>query len=187
MSDPVGLKENEVERALRDILEPLDRHLERGGTFLAAALLGVVPATFFSLWLGLNFSGIRAAGWAVVALGLVVALGVGWDALVAWLARWRFDRSFPFGSPQREVALRILDEMQTPTRAEERLRASLSRTQEGRVVRRRQEEALPPVDAVPAIDPVPPSGPMQAPPLPPPGKGGYYDYIPLEPGPPREK
>jgi hypothetical protein len=56
------------------------------------------------------------------------------------------------------------------------------------VVRHRQEAALPPSDAVPAIDPVPPSAPLTAPLTPPPsGKGGYYDYIPLEPGKREEK
>jgi hypothetical protein len=181
MADLPGLNESSIERALRDILEPLDRHLERGNTFLAAALLGIVPTTFFVLWLIFDLSGKHALGWAALAFGVVIVLGVCWDAVVARLARWRFNSRFPFGSPEREAALRILDEMETPSKAEERLRSMLSRSSVHRVVRRRQETALPPADAVPAIDPVPPTAPLKAPQTPPPpGKGGYYDYIPLE-------
>src|SRR5262245_35143076 len=38
MPEQPSMDESSIERALRDILVPLDRHLERGNTFLAAAL-----------------------------------------------------------------------------------------------------------------------------------------------------
>ncbi len=181
MYAPPTLDDRSIERTLRAILEPLDRHLEWGNTLLAAALVGVVPVLFLPLWLLSPLGAKLAAGWSLVAFFLVIVLGVTWDALVARLALWRFNRHFPEGTPARDAALAVLAEMESPSKAEERLRVGLQRPA-NRVVRRRRDTGPPPADAVPAIDPTPPANPIRAPlPVPPPRQGGYYDYIPLEP------
>ncbi|MBY0228505.1 MAG: hypothetical protein K2W96_04415, partial [Gemmataceae bacterium] len=149
------MEERSVEQGLRDILEPLDAHLDWANTLLAAALVGIVPAVFLLLWLVLEFSGKHALGWAAASFLAVVLAGIAWDWTLSRLARWRFDWRFPRGSTEREAALRMLAEMESPSKAEERLRDSLSRGSIRRVVRR-PSPALPAADAVPAIDPVPP-------------------------------
>lgn len=176
------MDERSVEQGLRDILEPLDAHLDWASTLLAASLVGIVPAVFLLLWLVLEFSGKFALGWAAVAFLGVVLAGIVWDWMLSRMARWRFDYRFPRQSAEREAALRLLAEMESPTKAEERLRDSLSRGSIRRVVRK-PAPALPPIDAVPAIDPVPPAVPPSRAgmkPLPP-QQGGYADYIPLQP------
>jgi hypothetical protein len=177
-----SLDDRSIERQLRAVLEPLDRHLEWGGTLLAAALVGVVPATFLSLWLLSPLGAKQALGWSVAAFLVVLVVGIAWDTLAARLAAWRFNRKFPEGSLAREAAMVVLAEMESPSKAEERLRASLLRSSR-RVIRHRHGRGGPPADAVPAIDPAPPARPIRAPLLPPPPRrgGGYHDYIPLEP------
>jgi len=173
MSASTAPDDRSVEEALRRILEPLDRHLDRVNRAFALALILVIPGVFLILWLypGSQIQGRHALGWAIGAFVLVVLLGLGWDALVARLARRRFDRHFPHGSPARAAALRVLAEMETPNRAEEKLREALSSGSPDRIVRRREAGAA--GEAAP--------GPLNAPPAAGPRPGGYYDYIPLEP------
>ena len=188
MNDSPEPDERPVEKALRELLDPLDRHLERGRTLLAGALVLVVPAAFLLLWLVWDMAGKFAAGWAVVALGVLVVLGLGWEMVMERLVRWRFDRRFPHGSVTRGVALRILSQMETPNKAEEKLRGVLSSTSPERIVRHRSgsadEQPLPLLELPPA-QPEPPVPPASTPPSTNKATrpGGYYDYIPLEPRP----
>jgi hypothetical protein len=120
-------------------------------------------------------------GCGFIAFIVVIAIGFAWDALISRLTLWRFDSAFPVGTAERDLAVRMLSEMETPTRAEDRLRDLLAQVSGDRVQRSKQQRsALPPADALPAIDPVPPE---QLPRVE--GEGpvgpGYYDYIPLEP------
>lgn len=172
--------ERHIEETLRTILGPLDRHLERGGALFMAAFLGAAPVTFLSLWLLTEVGGKKALGWAAAAVGVAILLGLAWDALVARLARWRFNAHFPAGTPTRETALRVLVEMETPSRAEHRLLELLTQTPARRIRRRPAGDPMPSRDAVPAIDPVPPAvGSHEA--AAPASRSGYYDYIPLQP------
>lgn len=177
MNATSGPDDRSVERALRQILEPLDRHLDHVNRAFALALILVIPGVFLGLWLypGSTIIGRHALGWAIGAFILVILLGIGWDALVARLARRRFDRHFPHDTPARTAALRVLTEMETPNRAEEKLREALSNASADRIVRRREG---PPAEAPAAWAP---DAPPEGRPLAGPGPGGYYDYIPLEP------
>lgn len=171
MSASPGQDERSVEEALRQILEWLDRHLDYIHRAFALALILVIPGVFLILWLpNFEISGRRALGWAIGAFVLVVLVGIGWDALIARLARRRFDRAFPQGAAARAAALRVLPEMQTPNRAEEKLREALESASPDRIIRRREGAA----DAPLGLD-------RAAPPAAGPRPGGYYDYIPLEP------
>ncbi len=185
MNDAPGHDEALVEQALRDILDSLDRHLERGRTLLAGALVLVVPAAFLLLYL---LAGVRAPvalGWGILALGGLVALGLGWEMLAERFVCWRFNRRFPEGSASRPIALRILGQMETPCRAEEKLREALSSGSPGRIVRH-QPQLPGPAEVAPLLE-LPPEHPAPAPAAPAapspatPRPGGYYDYIPLEP------
>ncbi|MGL4555223.1 MAG: hypothetical protein ACRC33_28990 [Gemmataceae bacterium] len=173
------VNDRRVEEKLCRILAPLDRHLDRGSTLLAAALIVVVPGTFLCLWMPGLLDRYRSLGGAFAAAGVVIAVGFAWDALASRLALWRFEWAFPSGSGERDVAYRMLNEMQTPTRAEDRLRELLAHTAGDRV--RRNRHQLPPsIDAAPAIDPVAPDR-VPASDWAIPTRPGYYDYIPLEP------
>jgi hypothetical protein len=174
-----------VEEKLRQILEPYDRHLDRLATIQSLALVVVVPATFLCLWLLMDMMAKHALGWAAVGFGTTVVLALGWDALVTRLACRRFDRYFPHDSPVRGVAVRILSEMQTPSRIEEKLREKVPSAAPARIVRHSHASgqspgtspAAPVPPALPPVTPDPATG--QRP-------GGYYDYIPLEPRTPEE-
>jgi hypothetical protein len=182
MNDPTGLDERPVEEALRQILDPLDRQLEYGRTLLAAALMLVVPALFLWLWLVKDELAIRALGWSGLGFGLLLVLGFGWELLMERVVRRRFERRFPAGSPARAVALRILAQMETPSKAEEKLRDLLAATSPDRIVRHRPPEAPAPLlELPPEVPEPPPAPPASQDTNPAPRPGGYYDYIPLEP------
>lgn len=178
--------DREIEQALRAILDPLDRHLNLGNLALGFALVVIVPATFLILWLGELTNGKYAAGWAGGAFVIIVLLGVSWDSMVGWSARRHFNRLFPLGHPKRAVAFRMLNEMETPSKGEEKLRESLQAASPERIIRHHRdhpdkaiEDGEKPIDA-----PSPASSVSSAlpPPVPPHVRpGGYYDYIPLEP------
>src|SRR3954469_21413098 len=106
------LEEHQVEDALRGILESLDRQLARVTAFFPLALVTVVPAVFFIFWLMYDQTGRRSL---VIAGGALYLL---WELLASRFARWRFDRHFPPGTTERTIALRILAEMETPSKAE---------------------------------------------------------------------
>ena len=74
MDASAGPDERPIEQALRELLAPLDRHLERGRTVLAAAL---VPAPFILLWLLSQIEAKHAAGWSVLTFGVLVLAGLG--------------------------------------------------------------------------------------------------------------
>ena len=117
-----------VEQALRELLAPLDRHLERGRTVLATALV-LVPAPFLLLWLLSRIEAKHAAGWSVLAFGATVVAGLAWEVLMGRWVRWRFDRRFPAGTPARAEALGALDRLASPNKVEEKLREALASSQ----------------------------------------------------------
>jgi hypothetical protein len=185
--------ERPVEQALRELLAPLDRHLERGRTVLAAALM-LAPAPFILLWLLSQIEAKHAAGWSVLAFGVLVLAGLGWEWLMSRVVLWRFNRRFGEGTPARAVALRLLEGIESPNKVEEKLRDALGAG--NKVIVR---TLLPPGGGGASEPPVPllELPPQQSPEhpaaattteasLPPPPAaaarpGGYYDYIPLEP------
>lgn len=137
MNDPTRLDEGLVEEALRAILEPLDRQLARATMLIPLLLVTVVPAIFFVLWLYYDWYGRRALITACGACCAIAFCYMTWEILATRLARWRFDRRFPSGTPVRTLALRILSEMESPTRAEEKLRGALACSSGDRIIRRR--------------------------------------------------
>lgn len=178
-----------VENALREILEPLDRQLARVSMFLPLALVTIVPAVFFILWLGFDMTGRRALVMSGGSCCALVAFYLTWEILVCRVALRRFDRCFPPGSAGRTAALKMLVEMVTPSRAEEKLRVALASSSPDRIIRQRPTEKPPAMDTV-SLDA--PGTPGEAdtnvihlaertPLLPGRRPGGYYDYIPLEP------
>lgn len=173
--------DREIEKGLRTILDPLDRYLNLGNFALGFALVVIVPTTFLTLWLSEVTSGKYAAGWAGGAFVIVVIFGVSWDTLIAWRARLQFDRRFPAGHPTRAQALLILNEMETPSKGEERLRESLQAASPERIIRHRRGIAEQELEE--GLNPPEPPRPVSPPPIatPPARPGGYYDYIPLEP------
>ena len=118
MSEPLVTDERPVERALRDILEPLDRQLSRVTAFLPLGLVTLVPSVFFVFWLVVELSGRRSLVLAGGAFCVLVAIYLAWEIAVARLARWRFDLRFPPGTPQRSTTLHMLFEMESPSKHE---------------------------------------------------------------------
>lgn len=173
MASNKGADERSVETTLRNILESLDAQLAWMTMVFPLALVTIVPLVFFLLWLVVDETvrhSLVKAGGVCCAL---VALYLTWELIASRLARYRFDSRFPPGSPDRAVALRILAEMETPSKAEETLRVALASSSPDRIVRHRREK-----DDAPDAPPVQ-GGAAGAAPRP----GGYYDYIPLEPRP----
>ena len=174
MNEPLVTDEMPVERALRAILEPLDRQLVRASALLPLGLLTIVPSVFFFFWLSLDYTGRRSLIVSGGSFCALAAIYLAWEILVARLARRRFDRRFPPGTAERSAALHMLFEMESPSRAEDKLRAALGNSSPDRIVRRRPANEIPAVwtqeEPQPATDPHPT-----------PRAGGYYDYIPLEP------
>lgn len=191
MHQTTGTDERTVETALREILEPLDRQLARVTMFFPLALVTIVPTVFFILWLGYDFTGRRALVMSGGVCCSLVALYLSWEILASRLALRRFDRRFPPTTPARAIALGILTEMETPSKAEEKLRTALASISPDRIVRHRREpqdhtDTLP----IGSISTDPPT--IKVGPSPQPSEeaddsgrrpGGYYDYIPLEPRP----
>jgi hypothetical protein len=179
MGDPTGHDERTIESALRDILEPLDRQIARVTMLLPLALVIAAPTIFCVLWFVVDETGRRSLVMTGGACCTLIALYLCWEMLAARLARWRFDRRFPPGSPLRALALHILAEMETPSKAADDLRSALACSSPDRIVRHRKR----PTDELTLLpEQTPPDGvPAQAP-----RPGGYYDYIPLEPRPRQE-
>jgi hypothetical protein len=175
MSDPAGQNERAVENELREILEPLDRQLARVTMLFPLALVTVAPTIFCLLWFVVDETGRRSLVLTGGACCALIALYLCWEILAARVARWRFDRRFPPGSPARALALQILMEMETPSKAEDTLRSALACSSPDRIVRHRKGTSEEPAPAAPEQSP--PAGDAATAPRP----GGYYDYIPLEP------
>lgn len=185
-----------VEEALREVLEPLDRQLARVSLLLPLAVVTIVPAFFFYLWLGCDYTGRRALIISGGGCCGLIAMYLSWEILASRLALRRFDRRFPPATPARAVALRVLGEMVTPSRAEEKLRVALACSSADRIVRQRRTPADTPAPDTIFLSPptvVAPTGPPHIISLPDTATvpvngqsggrrpGGYYDYIPLEP------
>ena len=174
--------EKPVEQGLREILDPLDRQLAQVTAFLPLGLVTIVPIVFFILWLFLDMTGRRSLVLSGGVFCALVAIYLTWEIAVARMARRRFDRRFPPGTPQRSTALHMLFEMETPSKAEDKLRVALASSSPDRIVRRR-----PPEGTDSSVNWNPPQLDEEAPPpstidpTPTPRPGGYYDYIPLEP------
>ena len=180
MSNPVDHDERAVEKGLRDILEPLDRQLARVTMLFPLALVTVAPTVFCVLWFIVDETGRRSLVITAGACCALIAMYLCWEIFAARIARWRFDRRFPPGHPGRALALEILTEMETPSKAADTLRDALNCTSPDRIVRHRKgADFPPPVASSPPPDAPPPSDDA----VPVPRPGGYYDYIPLEPRP----
>jgi hypothetical protein len=194
MSSPQAqVDEAKVEAGIREILGPLDRILGQVSGIQNLLMLLSGPALFFVLWLLFDFR-----WWSALLLGfggLVVFGGVAdwWNGQLARRALPHFDRRFPPDSPERAVAERILGEMESPNKAEQKLLEALNKMSSGRIIRRRQappaeqqvdaalQQLNNPAGGLPPAPPVqrdPPSakGDSRARQ----GQGGYYDYIPLD-------
>src|SRR5262245_23137673 len=170
MGDPTGHDERSIEAALRDILEPLDRQIARVSMLLPLVLVIAAPTIFSVLWFVVDETGRRSLVMTGGACCALIALYLCWEMLAARLARWRFDRRFPPGSPERALALHILAEMETPSKAADDLRSAVACSSADRIVRHRKRAAE---EGTLATDLTPPDGiPAQAP-----RPGGYYDYI----------
>ena len=183
MNEPLREDEEPVEQALREILAPLDRQLARSTAFLPLALVTIVPLVYFVFWLWLDFTGRRSLVIAGGAFCALVAVYLAWEIAVARLARRRFDVRFPPGTPGRSTALHILFEMESPSKAEDKLRVALASSSLDRVIRRRPADGgdTPAAWTPPALDEMAAGPAADSPPTL--RAGGYYDYIPLEPRP----
>ena len=183
MNEPPITDEKPVEQALREILEPLDRQLARVSAFLPLCLVTIVPLVFFGFWLGLEMTGRRSIVLAGGALCALVAVYLTYEIASARLARWRFDHRFPPGTPQRSTAMHMLFEMESPSKAEDKLRVALASSSPDRIVRRRPSDNIdtPVAWTPPSLEQM--SEGTIVDPHPTPRSGGYYDYIPLEPRP----
>jgi hypothetical protein len=189
---PASVNEAEVERAVREILAPLDRGIEWLNNLMAGLWFCVVTpgVTILLMWqFGFSVWGAMSCGFFGGLIGLVVIF-MNLEGILARRALRHFERRFPEGSPERPVARTILDEMETPSKAEQKLRELLqAATPAERIVRHRRADPEAGVDA--ALNQVPPatsaasaaSPPTPAPPpiMPKPAAGGIYDYIPLKP------
>ncbi len=192
MGHSTELDERRVEEVLREILDSLDRQLTWAVALMPLVILTIVPVVFFLLWHTYDWRFVRAAP---TSAGLCCAFAAGyliWVMLASRLARWRFDHRFPAGTHARALALRILAEMESPSKAEQRLLQALAGSSPDRIIRHRRIDS----DTEPAetllggpstVVSEPPKGQVQIggpsgfesqqPSRP----GGYYDYIPLEP------
>lgn len=132
-TDPANLPDSTdeatVERAVRDILFPLDQRLEvttNWGCTIAAfvalpLLLGILYGGTVNGWLaGLIAVGVPFATWTVVGAWL--------DSRLASQAREAFNTRFPAGDPARPLAIRMLSEMECPNKAQDKLKVALNRS-----------------------------------------------------------
>ena len=195
---PTPVNESAVEQAVREVLAPLDRNIDWLNNLMPALWFFVLsPAAIFVLMWYFEFG-----FWPALGLGVGGGL-IGTVIIAIWQESWmvnaalkRFQARFPEGSPERPVALRILSEMESPSKAEAKLQEAVARTSPtDRIVRRRREAPEGQVDAAlhqlggaPPAAPVPaPGSPSAAPPPPAPSapprgaSGGAFDYIPLKP------
>jgi hypothetical protein len=186
---PSGTDEEQVERVLRAIVGPLNRRLNRIYTLIGALVVTAAPvavALLGQVW----------AWWTAVlagaggAFGVVATLGLGLETWAARSAARAFNRRFPVGEARRALAVQILAELRTRSKAEDRLQAALT--------------ALAPEEWVFRVKPANPDLDLEAglaplgeislnPPRPAPPEAvkdrdgpvwrsaGAYDYIPLEP------
>jgi hypothetical protein len=184
---PPTVDEARVEADLRAILFDLSRTLGRFEPLRRAVMVVTVVglATLFN-W-GLELTSLWRGALLAVVVGIFTV-----EPALAWLgrrlvrrARQRFDERFPPGGPERPVALRVLNELEAPNKAEAKLKAALGvdQTPETLITRRRREAPEGQIDAA-----LGQAGPAPAPPAPtpppapePPKTGGRFDYIPLDP------
>lgn len=191
MNDPTEhdrtADEHQVETALREILGPLDRRLERFNMVLGLLGLATVVTVFLLLWLMWERSWWAALLWAAGAFFGLAMLMVPWEPLLVRPAVREFDRRFPEGAPERRMALAMLREMESPNKAEEKLHAAVTDTLPGeRIVRKRRFPPLTQIEA--ALKPfrwgdlAPPRDVPHVSPGPPPaGPAGPQDGAPPEP------
>jgi hypothetical protein len=120
------IDEEPIERAVRELLVPLELELDRNNNIACTILLVLaIPVSVWVLYaLGLGWGVAFGIGATVpfVLFCLCVPL---YESFPARRARDAFDRRFPEGSPDRPVALRVLCEMQRPSKAEQRLQRAL--------------------------------------------------------------
>jgi hypothetical protein len=177
---PQPANDAQVEAAVREVLTPLNRALSRLDSGMGLGLLVAGIATWKVFRRALDFAWWSSA--LLVVLAVVVA-GVLWYCLEQWRVRRavaEFDRRFPPGSAGRELALQVLSEMESPSKAERKLQEALGVTPPPELGPEPEEE---PDDQIVRHRRAQPAGPPAAPPPEPPGPAphkGYYDYIPLE-------
>ncbi|MCI0458268.1 MAG: hypothetical protein L0Z62_14990 [Gemmataceae bacterium] len=175
-NSPVAADEQRIEKALREILCPLDRRL---GLFYAVAGLCLIvglAAVFLLTWLVWDWAWWAALLWAgggFVALAVVL---VPVEALVMRPAVRDFHRRFPEDGPERALALHLLQDLESPNKAEEKLHAAVTDAfpterivRKGRLPSFVQVEAAlrpfrwgggaPAPDQAPHVAPGPPPGP----------------------------
>jgi hypothetical protein len=184
-----GADEEQVEQVLRSIVGPLNRRLTRIYMLIGALAVIGLPLTVALLgqvwsWWTAALAGVGGAFLVVATFGL---------ALETWASRRaarEFNGHFPVGGARRALAVKILAQLRTRTKAEDRLQAALT--------------ALSPEEWVFRVKPVDPDldleaglaalGEMSLPPATPAEpsavkdrespvrrSGGAYGYIPLEP------
>jgi hypothetical protein len=194
--------EEVIERDLREILSRLDRALHRANAALGWTVVLGGLGTFFLQWVARDQSFKTSFASGAGLCVLAAFLGSCVDEAMVWRGRSRFNTRFPPDSPDRTRALAMLDEMESPNKAEVKLRESLLGSDPSRIVRRRtgpapeqqidaalaglaggQSPASAAVTTQPAAAPVSPApAPVSSPATSVPGQrpGGYYDYVPLE-------
>ena len=170
---PQPADDAQVEAAVRGVLTPLNRTLSRLDSVLGFGVLAAGIATWNVFRRALDFARWSSGLFTLLA---VVVTGVLWYCLEQRMVRRavaRFDQRFPPGGAERALALQILSEMESPSKAERKLQEALGVTPpepepepQEEIVRHRRAEPQPP--------PPPPAQPGPA------AHKGYYDYIPLE-------
>jgi hypothetical protein len=185
---PAGTDEEQVEQVLRSIVGPLNRRLNRiymlvGGlvvtaTPLGVAVLGQVLSWWTAVLVGVSF-----------AFGLLATLGLALENRAGRGAAREFNRHFPVGGPRRALAIVILAQLRTRSKAEDKLQATLTALAPEEWVFR-VKPTDPDLDLKGGLAPLGEGSLPQQPAAPsaatdrdsPVGRpGGAYDYIPLEP------
>lgn len=124
--NPTPTDEAEVERAVRAILKPLHQELDLANNYgCSVAGFVLVPLLFVGLW-WLDWSWWLALPVAVAAALLLWVLFWTWyDHAAAARAAATFNKAFPPGHPDRELAVRVVAEMEYASLAHEKLHANL--------------------------------------------------------------
>jgi hypothetical protein len=124
---PTASDEEQLEKAVRELLVPLERELERWNTLVCSFLLLAIPVAIWGLATGLEWGWWAAVPAGIVGPFLIFCLLVPLhEGVASRRARAEFDRRFPEGSRERPLALQMLCEMQRPSKAEQRLQKVLN-------------------------------------------------------------
>src|SRR5262249_42073832 len=118
-------REQQLEKALRDILGPLDRRLESFNTVMGLIVIVVIATVLGLLWQVWDFRWWAALLWAGGAVMVVAMVLVFLEPLVVRPSVAAFNQRFPETSRERDDALDLLREMQSPNKAEEKLLAAV--------------------------------------------------------------